>query len=551
MLKLSRSISRQSQGKFPSVSINNDGTIVEVYQPHIVSNEIYYKVGELNGEEIKMSEDARRLDINYGIYPKVAINNENRVVVVYEGIMQIIRYHVGEVDVRNKMITWHSRVCKLYRGKFPAVAVHGNTVVITCTYDRAPGYFPLYYCVGNFTADGHGIVWEGLHNPENRRLFNSLSSAETSVAINEQNVVIAGQGSTNIMCLVGQFQGNAIEFTKEIPFTSTHLGNRPIVCLDDDGYIIMIWQSTIRELNYVVGNIPNSEQPSITWLQQESVRNDDYGHNRTIAISPIGGHVLEEHEFNDGTRKECSRCSLHYHIGILVKPQRQGEAPVLQSSYFSKAKSQAMVPFLTHKLLECTHDGLEYTFDAHDITFSVPEGAVTAGQNIHFEMAIAMYGPFKFPENTQPISPIVWLCLEEDIELLKPFQISIPHYLTGITEDRYQYHQVCFVKASHSDYVLKGNQINYIFRQCDAKPQFASCGDKTFGVLISKHCCFYCLMANSTKEVINDSEYTLSRVERRVGPQTNEVYFLVTYFLRSCLKVRWIFVVNIIHLMTV
>ena len=46
---------------------------MEVCQTHILSNEIYYKAGQLNGEEINMSEETRFLD--YGRYPKVAINN--------------------------------------------------------------------------------------------------------------------------------------------------------------------------------------------------------------------------------------------------------------------------------------------------------------------------------------------------------------------------------------------------------------------------------------------------------------------------------------------
>ena len=65
-----------------SVSINKDGTIVKVYQPFILNNEIHYNVGQLNGGEIN-SEDTKFLD--YGRYPKVAINNGNRIVEVHEG----------------------------------------------------------------------------------------------------------------------------------------------------------------------------------------------------------------------------------------------------------------------------------------------------------------------------------------------------------------------------------------------------------------------------------------------------------------------------------
>ena len=89
----------------------------------------------------------------------------------------------------------------------------------------------------------------------------------------------------------------------------------------------------------------------------------------------------------------------------------------------------------------------------HDITLRIPEGAVAEGEKIHFEVGVAMYGPFVFPENTQPISPILWLCVVEgDAQLRKPFQIVLPHYLTGLSKEKIEYHQVRFAKANHNDY---------------------------------------------------------------------------------------------------
>jgi hypothetical protein len=48
----------------------------------------------------------------------------------------------------------------LCSGRFPAVAVHENRVVVT--YDRAYGPYTVYYCVGNVTADRNGIEWHEL-----------------------------------------------------------------------------------------------------------------------------------------------------------------------------------------------------------------------------------------------------------------------------------------------------------------------------------------------------------------------------------------------------
>ena len=93
-------------------------------------------------------------------------------------------------------------------------------------------------------------------------------------------------------------------------------------------------------------------------------------------------------------------------------------------------------------------------------------------RKVHFEVGVAMYGPFIFPENTQPISPILWLCLlEEDVELKKPFQVILPHYLTGLSKERIQNHQVGFAKANHSNFTFIDNQMTYKFQHCVIEPQ--------------------------------------------------------------------------------
>ena len=207
------------------------------------------------------------------------------------------------------------------------------------------------------------------------------------------------------------------------------------------------------------------------------------------------------------------------------------------SACFNQAKRTAGVPFLDYKMLECDCRGVIYTNVDHDFTLRIPEGAVAEGKKIHFEVGVTMYGPFIFPENTQPISPILWLCLlEEDVKLKKPFQVILPHYLTGLDRERIQYHKVGFVKASHNF----TDQMSYNFQCCEtSKPILASIGYRNYGVLISKHCCFYCIEARKTPELTVDSGFCLVRIERLVSP-INEVYFSTIYFLDSCLKVSYL-----------
>ena len=186
-------------------------------------------------------------------------------------------------------------------------------------------------------------------------------------------------------------------------------------------------------------------------------------------------------------------------------------------------------------MLECDYRGLRHTVSDHDITLRVPEGAVPEGEIVHLEVGVTMYGPFSFPENTRPISPIIWLCLEEDYELKEKFEIYVPHFLMHLTEQRIQHHQVCFAKAHH-EYgmeVKNKHDTSYSFRQFGSQPSFIYKDEKHYAVLTSKHCCFLCLSAQNARELAMDAGYCLVRIQ----PSPLKVQFLATFFLETCLNV--------------
>ena len=211
-----------------------------------------------------------------------------------------------------------------------------------------------------------------------------------------------------------------------------------------------------------------------------------------------------------------------------------------QTVHFSEAEKRAHIPFVYHHMMECDHNGIDYIVEEHDITLRIPEGAIAKGERIHLEIGVATYGPFHFPENSAPISPIIWLCIQEENALLKkPFQLILPHFLTNLDRDRLNYHQIGFAKANHSSYSIAEDQRIYNFNLCDdTKPLFASSGYKSYGILMSTHCCFYCLKANQTPELANDTGYCLARIERSLSSRKNEVYFAAVYLLNTCVQVR-------------
>lgn len=306
MLRLSGSARRRPHGKFPSVAVNDNGVVVEVHQPYITSSNIYAQVGGINGDEIDYSEERR---VDSGRFPKVAINNDNRVIEVHEGkYRRKIHYNIGTINnhvhMRSTRVVWKPKPESVCPGRFPAVSMSGNRVVLT--YDAAYGRYFTYYRIGTINAQDT-INWG-----EERKLFDS-GATETSIAMNQNDHVVAsGRGWYKVIYRVGQVRNGVINWSNEVRYSV--LGYCPTVCLNNDGDTIMVWQSyRFRQLSYAIGRVHAQQQEVFIEWNAPECRNYDYGYNPSVAISPNNNQVVEEHETNY-TRM---RCTLHYRTGEL------------------------------------------------------------------------------------------------------------------------------------------------------------------------------------------------------------------------------------------
>lgn len=199
----------------------------------------------------------------------------------------------------------------------------------------------------------------------------------------------------------------------------------------------------------------------------------------------------------------------------------------------SETVMKAQVSFLhcQQQLLECGWNGLEYTNEEHDITLRIPKGAVAKGMRVHIQFGVTMYGPFSFPENIQPISPILWLCLqEEDAKLKKPYQVVLPHYLS----DKAREYCTGFAKANHN----KSDQSSYDFLTLDVYVKLISKESQGYGLAEIDHFCYMCLIAEKKPKITTDINYCLATVECISQLSRQNVIFCVSYFLRTCVQVR-------------
>ena len=221
--------------------------------------------------------------------------------------------------------------------------------------------------------------------------------------------------------------------------------------------------------------------------------------------------------------------------------------------YLHSSQNVASVPLQDHvTVIELDTYGGEYKNVDHDISLSIPEGAVADGEMIHMEVAVALYGPFHFSDGKRPISPILWLCIQEDIALLKPISIVLPHMLVNLTREDVANFGIQIAKADHREYVTTTpGKREYVFKPHSAAMELTSTQERGYVTIKTDHFCFICLEMNkigstspeAARQVAMKMGYYLHCVESLqspylVSPPREVIHFCVSFFLETCRKVQ-------------
>ena len=327
-------------------------------------------------------------------------------------------------------------------------------------------------------------------------------------------------------------------------------------CIEEDK-VVRANQSDLHELSF---SVPLETSSEIQENRQQELLSRSYV-SSSFPFPNLFETTTSEHAHSIKLNGECDGLSIDHARICVVQPLTVDTVTTLPTislprlthnrllKYFECAENVASVPFVDPvTILEFDSSGKECTNISHDITLKVPENAIPQGSVIHFEVAVALYGPFKFPESRRPISPILWICPQEDIILQKPIEIVLPHILSnGLTAEDISCYDLKFYKADHTDYITRSNgRLQYNFKPLNGDMQFVCERDQSFGILQTTHCCFLCITAVQNAELSHDMAqkkgYCLSCIECLQSPYANVpprdiVYFCTSFFLKTCLKV--------------
>lgn len=289
---------RQVRGRYPSISVNDDGKVIELHQPSFGpfwSGKLCYQVGTiLDNFSIRWSQEVRtgELSAHPGSYARVALNNRNIVVVVYETSRRIC-YQFGNLNTKSEEISWTGQG-EISRGRYPAIALNNAGQVVVAYESRLIDR--TYYRTAQLQT---GVInWS-----EEGRLFTD-SAKEISVAMNQVGrvVAVARGGSNKLYFKVGELQ--SIDGQLTLNWEGDHdiqseqeTKCRPSISINDENKVVVAYQTKNgRQLSYRVGEVENSR---ITWIHRPI--NYDMGCNPTIALCNNNKWV-EEHETNSAHR---------------------------------------------------------------------------------------------------------------------------------------------------------------------------------------------------------------------------------------------------------
>ena len=311
---------RAVTGRHPSVCVNDSGKILEVHQPSfgaLWSNSLHYQIGTLLDEYRVRWAQVEKDDLaDYdGKFPTVSLNNNNTVVIVYEDSRKIY-YHIGVLNLKCEKINWSKCAERITWGRHPAVVLDNKGQAVVA-YESNLGY-RTYYRTAQLQAESGGNRAEINWSKEERKLFTEGTN-ELSLAVNQTSCIVAaarGYGD-RIYLKIGEIQASDSqnlfpqilwEDNNHRPLVTSKC--RPVVSIDNQKSIVVAYQSNSgRHLSYHVGKISKNNK-EITWLYRP--RNYDMGCNPTIALCN-NGKWFEEHETNAAYRGH----KLFYRVGEL------------------------------------------------------------------------------------------------------------------------------------------------------------------------------------------------------------------------------------------
>ena len=180
--------------------------------------------------------------------------------------------------------------------------------------------------------------------------------------------------------------------------------------------------------------------------------------------------------------------------------------------------------------IKCDGKGGEYEHSTHRISFCIPPGAVKEGSTATLTFGVATVGPFKYPDNTTPVSPVLWVQVgfsDGQGGFTKAIKIRLPHAVTGGDG------------VKHLTFVCCSKLLDTVVFERAHKKSVIGPNEGVFQTKLSKKNYCFCISSKTFHELIANMQYCVVKVTpMKLNPSNMwRIYFFITYALPTCIAV--------------
>ena len=234
----------------------------------------------------------------------------------------------------------------------------------------------------------------------------------------------------------------------------------------------------------------------------------------------------------------CFSLSDYQEKNEIISPFLAYSLPVVKK-YYPFAEYLAMSFLQPLEVVTLASKGTEIINEREDISVHVEDDTLPVGRMLHLELGSSMHGRLSFPRNVRPVSPILWICPQEDVPLRKPIKITLPHtvkYEEGTSE-------LIFMKVRHEMPLMMPTNTEYKFKFEEMVHHEGVEFNERNGSIFTKQFCPVCIAEKIEKP--SPKRYWLLRTQPQSCNTSNiSVDYCVIYTLKTCLEVRTIYVLE-------
>ncbi|HEX9982115.1 MAG TPA: hypothetical protein VGF69_02525 [Thermoanaerobaculia bacterium] len=218
-----------------------------------------------------------------GVQGTCAINDDSRFVEAHRGESDTERnlyIRAGHVD--GASLVFGASTQYVSGRANPAVALKGNTVI-----EMHDNGGKLYYSL--FSLGANDTVTK--QQDEKEVPSQDAGSGDPTVAVNSKGVVVeVHEAGNNLRYRIGALAGTTLTW-QEDTHAVTDSGGNPSVAIDDDGHVVVVYQSSLTKLSSRTGTY-DKDSAAITWNAADQY---DDGVFPSVALNEDGS-VYEVHQ---------------------------------------------------------------------------------------------------------------------------------------------------------------------------------------------------------------------------------------------------------------